>query len=413
MTIRCRDALAFLQGKGVDQGMKANGQDSAPADIAFATHEARELRRIRTSFSFRIGVELIRTMKNPFRIFGLPIRVSKMVFRSNKSEIPLPSPRRSGIFVIGIDKSEKSYSRQAEYLARKISESSSRPVTLFTTGVSSEIQHTDIEWYRAPCARSDRLSRRSWNIMIERLLSSALCISEPNQVVFFGDYMYRGVADALKPIENEVSVVWLPSMTKRQRSYDTKDLEKIHTIHIPEFVGSDISSFSVHRSLERSESERVILLDICSEKFHLINSHGLFSDCGVITAVQGDSQLPKGVDFVVNPADVFGVSLEGNICVILDDQSAMLDSIAVLGAPCLLLRSGRTLSPIVEEMVRDMELSGGLVVVRRNSRENLIESVKYLFGLQDAAFANQQTTLGEKLGYVDYFLIWLNRLNQS
>jgi len=381
-------------------------------EIVLATKEARELFRVRNSFTFNLGIELIRSVKNPFLIFLLPFRLFSLLFFS-KPQLPnVKSASRSGILIIGIDRIGQNFSLQSHVLAQIISESDLGDVTLLNNTLEPPKNIENVEWYRIPSVREKNKSRKEWNIMVERLLSSVVSISRPEHVIFFGDYLYRGVVDALGPLESSVPITWFLPSTGKSESISTKKLPKINPISLPEFNRDIPASQSIHRILRRSESERILLLDVAPKNKQLINSITQGENQFLITAVQREYPLPKGINLVVRMKEVIGMQLEGNVTLIIDDESPLVSSLAVLNVPCLLLRTGKILSPIAEEMIRDMELKGTLVVVRRNISDEIKHSLNYLFSIPYETIRHISDSSKDSPNQVNYVLKWLKKSNQ-
>jgi len=382
-------------------------------EIVLATKEARELFRVRNSFTFNLGIELIRSVKNPFLIFLLPFRLFNLLFFS-KPQLPnVKSASRSGILIIGIDRVGQNYSLQSHVLAQIISESDLGDVTLLSNSLEPPKNIESVEWYRIPSVREKNKSRKEWNIMVERLLSSVVSISRPEHVIFFGDYLYRGVVDALDPLESSVPITWFLPITGKSVSMSTKKLPKINLISLPEFNGNLPASQSIHRILRCSKNERILLLDVAPKNKQLMNSIFQSEDQFLITAMQREYPLPKGINLVVRMKEVIGMQLEGDVTLIIDDESPLVSSLAILNVPCLLLRTGKRLSPIAEEMIRDMELKGILVVVRRNISDEINHSLNYLFSIPYEKISPISRSSKNSPNHVNYVLKWLKRSNQS
>ena len=156
------------------------------------------------------------------------------------------------------------------------------------------------------------------------------------------------------------------------------------------------------------------MTDITPKNTNLSNSVISHKENFVLTAVQREFPLPKGIDLVVRMKEIVGMQLEGNVTMIIDDESPLLSSLPMFKVPCLLLRTGETLSPILEEMIRDLELKGSLVVIRRNSNDEINHSLKYFFSL-----SNEHLSPSKRVGYhpshnqADYVIKWLKKSTQS
>ena len=381
--------------------------------IVHATKEAREIHRLRSSFTFNLGMEIIRSIKNPFLILFLPFRIVSLLFIKKTAPFIFEENTQSGILIIGIDRIGDNFSLQAQSLGEIISESNLGEVTLFNNSSKPPMNLEQIEWYRLPSVREKNKSRKEWNIMIERSLSSAISISHPKHVIFFGDYLYRGVVDALGPIDASIPITWFLTNSTTQKSMSTEKLSKINLISLPEFSSITHSSQSIHRILRRSESEQIVLIDVDPKNTLLLDSIMEFRENHLVTAVQREYSLPKGIDLVVRMKEIVGMQLEGNVILVVDDKSPLLPSLAVLNVPCLLLRTGAQLSPIINEMIRDLELKGNLVVVRRNSSFEILQGLQYLNAIPQIQFGAVSSGNLNVLKPTNYVLKWLEKSDQS
>tara|TARA_B100001093_G_scaffold193309_2_gene185926 strand:- start:945 stop:2135 length:1191 start_codon:yes stop_codon:yes gene_type:complete len=394
--------------------MSKKVKHSEHPDIVLATREARELFRIRNSFTFNLGIELIRSLKNPLRLVAFPFKILNLLF-SPKQEIPADrNTPRTGFVVVGVDRIGEHYSTQAELLANVISKSELGDVTLLNNSSTMMTNLDDIEWYRIPPVRDKNKSRKEWNLTMERLLSSAVSISRPRHIIYFGDYLYRGIIDAFNGIESTIPVTWFLSSSSNNRLADITKSSRVNPILLPEFSNLQPSSQSIHRILRRSESEKILLTDIMPKNQNLSNLIINYKENFLMTAVQREFPLPKGIEHVVRMKEIAGMQLEGKVAMIIDDESPLLSSLPMLKVPCLLLRTGEILSPILEEMIRDLELKGSLVVIRRNENDEIYQSLKYFFSLSDEYFSPSK-----RHGYhrshhqADYVIKWLKKSPQS
>ena len=394
--------------------MSKKAEKKFTPEINLATKEARELYRLRNSFTFKLGIELILSIKNPFRIPLLPFRIIGLLFSRKNPEPVFETKPRSGILIIGIDRIGEKYSLQAQSLCETIDDLNLGEISLFNNSPESPKNRDQVEWYRLPTIREKNKSRKDWNVMVERLLSSVIIIARPKHIIFFGDYLYRGIIDALQPLESSIPLTWFLTNDLNPESISTEKLPHMNAISLPEYSNPPHSSQSIHRILRRPDDEKIILIDIDSKNQVLIDSIMQFKDEVLITAVQRESSLPKEIDFVVRQKEIVGTKLEQNVILVLDEQSPLLSSLAILNVPCLLLRTGAQLSPIIDEMVRDMELKGILVVVRRNSHNEIIQSLDYLISISNSLFVPD--TLGNSprsMIPTNYVAKWLEKSYQS
>jgi hypothetical protein len=394
--------------------MSKEAEKEFTPEIYLATKEARELYRIRNSFTFNLGIELIRSIKNPFRIPLLPFRLLGLLFSRKRLSPIFEKTLRPGILIIGIDRIGEKYSLQAQSLCETINDSNLGEISLFNNSVEPPNNLEKVEWYRLPTIREKNKSRKEWNLMVERLLSSVITIARPKHVIFFGDYLYRGVRDALEPLESSIPLSWFLTDHITPESISVKSLPNMNVISVPEYSNDLYSSQSIHRILRRPSDEQIVLIDIDSKNQVLIDSIMQYKDKVLLTAVQRRTSLPKWIDHVVRMKEIVGTQLEDNVILVIDDQSPLLSSLPVLNVPCFLLRTGVQLSPIIDEMVRDMELKGTLVVVRRKSQNEIIQSLDYLISIPKSLFS--PVSLGNSsssLRPTNYVVKWLEKRNHS
>jgi len=384
------------------------------SELTPATKEARELYRIRNSFTFNLGIQLVRSVKNPLLLPILPFRILNLLFSKKTIATGASKTPREGYLIIGVDRIGDYHSSQAELISKLIFDSDLGEVTLINNSTAPNIKTNELEWYRIPPVREKNKSRKEWNIMAERIISTAMSISKPQHIIYFGDYLYRGVVDALSPIvEASIEMTWFLSNTKSTKQINNTKLTKMVPILLPEFSTSAPASQSVHRILRRSEFENLLLLDVAPQNEPILKTIIENKGNSILTAVQREHSLPKEIDYVVRMKEVIGMQLEGRICVVIDDQSPLVSSLSMIRAPTLLLRTGHVLSPIIDKMIRQLELEGRLIVVRRTTSKELSHSLKYLSQLQSYTESNLDRAQfsGPSL-LTDYVISWLRKSNQ-
>jgi hypothetical protein len=407
-------SVFFLEYNRVEQMTNA-GESIKQLEIISATREARELFRIRNSFTFNLGIELVRSVKNPLLLPILPFRIIRLFFAKRTMPNSNFSSDRTGFLIIGIDRTGDYHSSQAELIAGLISDSNLGDVTLVNNSVTPSSNLSAVEWYRIPPVRERNKSRKEWNIMAERVLSTATSISSPLQIIYFGDYLYRGVVDALSPLtDTRVGMSWFHSKIGTLKKLDNKKFPKMVPIQFPKFSISSPTSKSIHRILRRSELEDLILVDVSPKNESLLMPLIENKEGKLLVAVQREHALPSGIDFVVRMDEIIGCQLEGNIRVVVDDYSPLLSSLPTIQASTLLFRTGNTLSPIIDMMIRQLELKGTLVVVRRKNSEDLRQGLHYFSELQTYSKANRGVMFSPGFSSLtDYVLYWLKQLDQS
>ena len=373
-----------------------------------ATREAKELYRIRNSFTFKIGIEFVKCLKNPLLFLILPFRALSLLISSRK-ELDFPETKlEHGIFIIGLDRLGDFHSKQAETLAEIIAKSGHQNVTLLNNSSDFTKDKKGIQWYRIPSVRENNNSRKEWNILAERLLSSAVSISNSSHIIYFGDYLYRGISNALYPLRNHSRLTWFVQNQEQADNLDKSKLPNIETILLPEFSEVKIQSKSIHNLLHKPKSEKFLLFDILNTNSRLIDIVSDNSSELTLTAIQRDVALPNGVNLVVNNKDLLRARLDGKVALILDDYSPILPSVVSLGVPCLLVRTGAKLSPIINEMIRDLELKGIMIVVRRNCKDEILYSINILKSLIEMP-STVESLRSKNTNHTNYVLNWLSK----
>ncbi len=78
--------MNITRGSENNGGMSLNDKSDEVSEpsIIMATREAKELHRVRNSFTFKIGIEIVACIKNPLLIIVLPFRIIRILFASNK-----------------------------------------------------------------------------------------------------------------------------------------------------------------------------------------------------------------------------------------------------------------------------------------------------------------------------------------
>ena len=142
----------------------------------FATHESKELQRIRSSFSFRIAILFTEAIKNPLKILLLPFTIPRELIFRRAEKIAEASSSPNSIVIVGIDTRGTMWSERAMKLAIELQRfDSDLRISLLTT--SDKILKDRVGkllHYRIPRPRSVDSGRRDWNLTCERLLSTMI-----------------------------------------------------------------------------------------------------------------------------------------------------------------------------------------------------------------------------------------------
>ncbi|MDA0715039.1 MAG: hypothetical protein O3A74_00550, partial [archaeon] len=165
----------------------------------YSSYQDMELRRIRSSFSFRLGVMIVEMLKNPLRLFILPWSLFKLLFYTEKDYISEQTIDSNSIVLVGIDKSGAFYFEFIQRLLQQFQNSSQKyKISILSTG-SEIIEETKEECihYRIPSPRTIHSSYKDWNVVCERLLGTIIKITDASKVIFIGDYLYTGIINSM------------------------------------------------------------------------------------------------------------------------------------------------------------------------------------------------------------------------
>ena len=97
--------------------LEGDGMKKESTLTQYATHEAKELLRIRNSYSFRLILNIGRLVKNPLRIFLLPFSIAKSLASSNPHASSLIEPSDDSIVIVGVDTKGTVWSERATKLS--------------------------------------------------------------------------------------------------------------------------------------------------------------------------------------------------------------------------------------------------------------------------------------------------------
>ena len=344
--------------------------------IYLATKEGRELHRIRNSFTFNMGLEMVKLLKNPFRIFLIPF----IVFRRRKKgnlEFKFDYLPESRFLIIGVDKTGEFYSQEAKKLAIILQDSSVNGITLVNNSLEMKDRDNQIQWFRIPAAREHNYSRTEWNVLIERLLSSAISVAKPQHIIFLGDYLYRGIINSLECLPKKVLTTWLYSDFPNSDHLKNDKLPQITKICVPS--QRTIVKSNTNKSLIESKNPQNVtfIIDIAAKSHFLFEHISQIANVRII-AVQREDILPSLVSQTVKISELIGMSYTKRTFLLIDDTSRLIPELPLINIPSMLLKQKPIESPVLTEMLTDMEMHHDLIIVRRNGIEDIKQSIDYL-----------------------------------
>lgn len=183
------------------------------SNTQFATHESRELYRVRSSFSFRFASHIAGAIQKPWKIILLPYTLPReLLFRKPKPLQPGKINPHS-IIMVGIDTRGTMWSERAMQLAIELQrfDSDLRISLLTTSDTILKDRVGSLVHYRIPRPRSVDTGRRDWNLTCERLLSTMIHSQKAGKIVILGDYLYSGICHSANSGPKEIQLHWMNS----------------------------------------------------------------------------------------------------------------------------------------------------------------------------------------------------------
>ena len=184
---------------------------------------SRELRRIRISPSFRIGVHIITAIEKPWRLLLLPITLPWLMFQiglekiGKKPQIQLNEEnnlnkenRNCVVFFptngVGFGHFTRLYS-----LARRMKKlDDSLEIVFFTTMPTLHILYNEgyTTYHLSGRKKHQDMTASQWNAMVEEQLSLVFANHLPKAFIFDGAFPYRGMLNAIHN-KNKTSKYWV------------------------------------------------------------------------------------------------------------------------------------------------------------------------------------------------------------
>jgi glycosyltransferase involved in cell wall biosynthesis len=352
-------------------------QSPSASNLAYATAEARELQRVRTSLTFQLGLEITRAVHYPPLLLLLPLNLVKRfiyVYRNKRKQDPIVES--SGVFIIGIDRKGDFHASLAKHLAELLAAHDELgPFSLVSNGHEAPEGTSQITWYRLPTPRDFSSEPRDWNILAERLISSAIHSRPPKTVIFIGDYLFRGVADAIMALDSSLNSFWF--QIGESSDVDNTEYPGIELVRLPNWQLGNRTQ-SVHRLIRRPDDNLILLLDLSPSTFDILPRLDVLAGVDCIVGVDRGVSLPSVISLNVNPSEVDGYGMRGKSVRLIDDLSPLIPTLFLGGVPTLLIRTGRQFSAVEEGMLSKLQLEGSLLVLRCLDTEDVKAALEYI-----------------------------------
>ena len=178
--------------------------------IAFERSK-RELRRVKSSVSFRIGVHLTTSVRKPWRLLILPFTFPLLIFRMGlerlgrvehpvvDEEETIIQPRNSVVLFptngVGFGHFTRLYS-VAKRLRR---DDPQLEIIMFTTMPTLHLPYSDgfITYHLAGRHKNSNMEASTWNTLVDEMLSLIIDVHKPKEFIFDGAYPYRGMLNSI------------------------------------------------------------------------------------------------------------------------------------------------------------------------------------------------------------------------
>ena len=358
------------------------------ARTQYATHEAKELLRIRNSFSFRLILTIGRLVKNPLRIFLFPFSIAKGLTSRNSNTPPQSELFNDSIVILGVDTKGTVWSERATKLSLELQRfDSNLRISLLTTGNDlTEDRTGKLLHYRIPRPRSIDSGRKDWNLTCRRLLSMILHLQQASRVVYLGDYMYSGIRLSVNSYDPELQLHWIHSGFT-----DTSGLKQISVKTSTSEYKESISKLQQPNKVSKStvldylpelpEGAALAHLQLTSLGFDLWSDllessvARWHSERRLITISNDDSSLSM-TETLSGDANTF--SMYGFHFRIIDDDPISISQINSDSIPAIVLRTGRSLDKISNKVLEELERSGVVIVLRKPKLVTLTDAINTL-----------------------------------
>ncbi len=188
-------------------------------EVAFT----QEIKRIRSSASFRIGTHIVKAIQKPWRLlliwFTLPLlmwRIALENFGMKKrenyvAEFPMIHENNKSILLFPTNGVGIGHFTRMLAIARKLREfDDNLEIVFFTTMPTLQILTEEgfPAYHLSGHSHFDDMDTRTWNIIVEEMLLNIIATHRPEAFIFDGAFPYRGMLNAIKNNEN-ILKVWI------------------------------------------------------------------------------------------------------------------------------------------------------------------------------------------------------------
>ena len=211
-----------------------------------------EVKRLKSSFSFRIGNLFVRAFEKPLTLPLLPIKLSsvlmKKIFTKRKKEKYIKKITRNCIVGYSAGSPRGIHFERMEAILYELRQTGIQTVHVTSDREIRAFQRTKSHaLYSIPSrGQFDDMIPRTWNKKFEQIFSGVLDTFHPRTVMFDGDYPFRGFLNSIS-LRPEMNRFWIRESILNHKISD-----------LP-IDGFDIFDGIIHPSMKRREDPDAII----------------------------------------------------------------------------------------------------------------------------------------------------------
>lgn len=359
----------------------------------FATHEAKELQRIRNSISFKAVNILYAAIRNPLKIPLLPFFVAReLFFKKSKKVVHQQELDANSLVIVGIDSRGAKWSERSLKLSLELQRfDPALRISVLTTG--EEIMNDRVGkllHFRIPRPRSIDSSRKDWNLTCQRLLSMIIHLQESTTVVYLGDYLYSGIRHSLNSGPTGIRLHWINSGSNQiglEQILVKNSTSVFEEFQSPSEEELELSKVTMQDQLNlRLDRTILVHLQVTSSGLDLWEStleKGIISSkysSEVVTS--SDKKFGYLSETIELPRHIDPFSTPGFHFRIIDDHPESIARINNDGIPSLILRTERVLDKVSLKVLEELERHGVAIVLRKIELVTMIDAIETICNVE-------------------------------
>ena len=209
----------------------------------------REIIRLKSSPSFRIGAHIVKSFEKPWRLlfiwFSLPVvlwnvareRWGKRTPEYSGEYIPSSNPQKNSIILFPTNGVGFGHFTRILAVARRIRKlEPDLEIIFFTTMPTLHILSEEgfSAYHVSGRSHFSNMDAKTWNTICEEMLRSIIVAHQPKAFIFDGSFPYRGMLDAIKN-NDEITKVWMKRgmYKKRKNNIPIDSLNHFDVLMVP------------------------------------------------------------------------------------------------------------------------------------------------------------------------------------